>query len=60
MESRPETPVGQKLREATHTGPMPAVPATPETGHQPADPRTSLAVVGALLLFFVLITLVAL
>ena len=60
MESRPETPIGHEAQAATHTGPTPVVPALPETGFQPAGPRTSLAVIAALAAVFVVITLVSL
>lgn len=60
MESRHELPVGHELQAAAETGQIPAVPATSDASEQPTTWRTSLGVLGALVLAFVLITLVSL
>ncbi|ATG56251.1 hypothetical protein CFK41_16805 [Brachybacterium ginsengisoli] len=60
MESHHELPVGRELRAASETGQIPAVPAGSDASGQSANWRTSVGIALALVLAFVVITLVSL
>lgn len=59
MDSRHDVTVGHELQAAAETGQIPVVPATADAGENPTTWRSSLGVVVALVVAFVMVTLVS-
>ncbi|HEX7351375.1 hypothetical protein [Brachybacterium sp.] len=60
METRHDVTVGQEVQAAAETTQIPVVPETPDAGQQQSTWRSSLGVALALVVTFVVVTLVGL